>query len=149
MLILALVLCSCGEEAPPSTDLAGADLSTLPEILCTSATCSAAPCTPGCVFQPTMSGACAAPLQKIETVRAMACPGWCGLQQILVEGCLRYRSEDPACPTWCTAWGDAACWEQTPPADYAQGGAICSAGSSCFGGAELQDADVPCRDMGD
>jgi hypothetical protein len=140
-LCLALVLLGCGEEAlPSSSDLSGQT----PDYLCTSAACAAQPCTPGCVFDP---GPCNGST-RIETDRARACPGWCGLQEMLVEGCLRYRSEDPACPTWCVSWGDAACWERTPAADYANGGAICPDHIGCFGGAPPGDLYHPCVDLG-
>jgi hypothetical protein len=112
--------------------------------LCTSPACAANPCTPGCVFvEP--GGACPATVDE-ATVRA--CSSFCGLQTINPAGCLRYRSEDPACPTWCTAWGDPRCWAPTPAIDYVNGGAICATGVGCYGGALLDDLSIPCFDFG-
>jgi hypothetical protein len=140
-----LALFGCTYEASPSEDLSPIDFSgAIPETLCTTSACANQPCTAGCVFEPTTAGCTA----QVKTARVMACPGWCGLQQVLPYGCLRYRSEDPRCPTWCVSWGDAACWEQTPMTDYSTGGAICPAGSGCFGGYPLADSGVACVDGG-
>jgi hypothetical protein len=109
---------------------------------CTSAACAAHPCTPGCVFQ--NGGSCSSRV-SIATVRA--CPGWCGLIDENPAGCLRYRSEDSACPTWCINYG-GACWEQTPRADYSTGGAICTTDASCAGGPPPADLYYQCVDGG-
>jgi hypothetical protein len=145
-LLLALALCGCQVESTAS-DLAGNDLSqSQPDFLCTTSACAAQPCTPGCVFDAMVSGACpSSSPAHVGTAKATACTGWCGLQELNVGGCLRYRSEDPACPTWCISY-DQSCWEHTPEADYAGGGAICSAGY-CYGGGPLEDLWIPCVDM--
>ncbi len=146
-ILLTLLLCGCTVD---DSGLVDGDLGAQPVVaLCTSAACASAPCTQGCIFTATTSDHRCPGASPVDAARVEACSGWCGLQTIYAEGCLRYRDEDPHCPDWCVAWGDASCWERTPDIDYATGGAICPSQSSCFGGYPSEDASAgPCVDAG-
>jgi hypothetical protein len=66
-------------------------------------------------------------------------PGRCALDHGV---CLRYRSEDSACPLWCVQWSNASCWEaQAAPGDCDR-----ARGYDCYypGGEDL--APPPCVD---
>jgi hypothetical protein len=158
LLLTAVLMMAACDDTTSQNDLSGtSDLSASvdfalaePATLCTSAACASSPCDAHCVFVAEESGACPAANPSSVATRALkACPNFCGLQATFPLGCLRYRSEDPACPTWCTQWGTAACWESSPKIDYQKGGAICGAGFNCFGGFLPQDFGTQsCVDLG-